>query len=171
MPGHPHQSPEVLRATVQKLRDLVESHDVVCMLTDSRESRWLPSLLVAAAQRKRVPATTGSEAAEGFSPPSRSEARPPLGMTVALGFDSFLVQRQTYLESPAACYFCNDVTAPRDSLAFRTLDQQCTVTRPGLSGISAGIAVELVAALVQHEDRFEAKHSGKPSCLGCVPHQ
>jgi len=45
------------------------------------------------------------------------------------------------------------------------------VTRPGLSGISAGIAVELVASLVQHEDRFEAKAAGKESCLGKVPHQ
>jgi len=150
----------------------VQSHDVVCMLTDSRESRWLPSLLVAAAQRKRMPPVDPDRGAAGaFEPPARSPARPPLGLTVALGFDSFLVQRQTYLGSPAACYFCNDVTAPRDSLAFRTLDQQCTVTRPGLSGISAGIAVELVAALVQHEDRFEAKATGKDSCLGAVPHQ
>merc|ERR1711976_44530 len=92
-------------------------------------------------------------------------------MTVALGFDSFLVQRQTYLRSASACYFCNDVTAPRDSLAFRTLDQQCTVTRPGLSGMSAGIAVELIAALVQHADGFAATATGAPSCLGNVPHQ
>ncbi|CAE8618992.1 unnamed protein product, partial [Polarella glacialis] len=50
MPGHPHQSPEGLRAAIEKLKGLVSAHDVVCMLTDSRESRWLPSLLVSAAQ-------------------------------------------------------------------------------------------------------------------------
>lgn len=171
MPGHPHKTPEVLRKNIQQLRELIESHDVVCMLTDSRESRWLPSLLVAAAQRGRKAVTPPSPEAVGAFEPPRRVLRPPLGMTVALGFDSFLVQRQTYLESPSACYFCNDVTAPRDSLAFRTLDQQCTVTRPGLSGISAGVAVELIAALVQHEDRYEAKATGKPSCLGAVPHQ
>eukprot|EP00435_Cladocopium_sp_Y103_P028638 s2894_g7.t1 len=154
MPGHPHQSAEVLRANIEKLQGLVDSHDVICMLTDSRESRWLPSLLVAAAQDRETP---------------------PLGLTVALGFDSFLVSRQTYRKSHAACYFCNDVTAPSDSLAFRTLDQQCTVTRPGISGLASNVAVELLAALTQHQDGFAAPSMGTPSIaespLGGVPHQ
>eukprot|EP00929_Paragymnodinium_shiwhaense_P017638 TRINITY_DN12713_c0_g1_i1.p1 TRINITY_DN12713_c0_g1~~TRINITY_DN12713_c0_g1_i1.p1 ORF type:complete len:677 (-),score=151.98 TRINITY_DN12713_c0_g1_i1:283-2313(-) len=166
MPGHPNQSEEALAAAVKRLQDLVASHDVVLMLTDSRESRWLPSLLVASAQLE-----------------SRSDGKPPpLGMYVALGFDSFLVGRQSYRGSDtSACYFCNDLTAPSDSLAFRTLDQQCTVTRPGLSGISASVAVELLAALTQHQDGFAAicnlgDASGGiggrgPSPLGAVPHQ
>merc|ERR1719491_1224060 len=139
MPGHPHQKAEGLRKAIQRLQQLIASHDVVCMLTDSRESRWLPSMLVAAAQREE---------------PRDKAQPPPLGFTVALGFDSFLVSRQTYLGSPSACYFCNDMTAPADSIAFRTLDQQCTVTRPGLSGIASNIAVELIAALTQHAEGF-----------------
>jgi ubiquitin-like modifier-activating enzyme ATG7 len=160
MPGHPHQSSDALRKSVEKLTELVSSHDVVCMLTDSRESRWLPALLVGSSQEKYL-----------AQPKEARGKLPPLGLTVALGFDSFLVSRQTHLNSKSACYFCNDVTAPADSIANRTLDQQCTVTRPGLSGIASNVAVELLAALVQHPGGFGAKPSEGDSPLGKVPQQ
>ena len=89
------------------------SHDVVFLLTDTREARWLPSVLCASYNK--------------------------IAIDVALGFDSFLVMRHGAApdvdghptDSRLGCYFCNDVVAPLNSTADRALDQQCTVARPG----------------------------------------
>ncbi|KAI8325920.1 E1-like protein-activating [Martensiomyces pterosporus] len=138
MPGHAVSSAEVesTRQAVSKLEELVAAHDAVFLLTDSRESRWLPTML-GALHRKLV-------------------------LCVALGFDSYVAMRHgVYPEDSRfvgnsgngarlGCYFCNDVVAPTDSLTDRTLDQQCTVTRPGLAPIASGTAVELLATIIQH---------------------
>jgi ubiquitin-like modifier-activating enzyme ATG7 len=54
MPGHPVDAASLPAAmeTVAKLDSLVSEHDVVFLLTDSRESRWLPTLLCA--EREKV---------------------------------------------------------------------------------------------------------------------
>lgn len=201
-----------VRASVKQLQELIQTHDVIFLLMDSRESRWLPTVMAAAAQK--------------------------LVINVALGFDTFLVQRhgvrlrkkdssssgnaphieevysqlkasklgdeETLEESTAdgkmssgsllfghqlGCYFCNDIFAPGNSSTDRTLDQQCTVTRPGASMIAAGYAVELMASLLQHPAKAlapaiissspsssgqdSASHSAASaeSVLGVVPHQ
>ncbi|KAJ2382858.1 Autophagy protein 7, partial [Coemansia sp. RSA 2559] len=138
MPGHSVSPAEIdaTKSAVERLESLIVEHDVVFLLTDSRESRWLPTML-GALHRKIV-------------------------VCVALGFDSFVAMRHgiyppnSDLADEAShgkrlgCYFCNDVVAPTDSLTDRTLDQQCTVTRPGLAPIASGMAVELLATVVQH---------------------
>ncbi|ORX62340.1 E1-like protein-activating [Hesseltinella vesiculosa] len=140
MPGHP-QSEASLTADTEQLQNLIKEHDVVYLLTDSRESRWLPTLL--------------------------ARIHDKLVMNAALGFDSYVVMRHGTPTNGLGCYYCHDIVAPTDSLKDRTLDQQCTVTRPGLSAIAAALAVEL---MVMDAD---AGSPGQPATclLGIVPHQ
>lgn len=52
MPGHPiPENPTSLaqaKADVAKLEQLIDQHDAVFLLMDSRESRWLPTVIGAA---------------------------------------------------------------------------------------------------------------------------
>ncbi|CDS12593.1 hypothetical protein LRAMOSA04779 [Lichtheimia ramosa] len=146
MPGHVATSDIQLEEDIHHLEELVNEHDAVFLLTDSRESRWFPTLLCARANK--------------------------LVINAALGFDTYLVMRHGSrrhgLDNPLGCYFCNDVVAPADSLSDRTLDQQCTVTRPGLAAIAGALAVELLVSLIQHPKGIEADSD---CILGSVPHQ
>lgn len=55
MPGHPvsnasagsdaSRQVSIVRESCQKLDELVRSHDVIFLLLDTREARWLPTLL------------------------------------------------------------------------------------------------------------------------------
>lgn len=47
MPGHPIPPNQIeqVKKDVETLDRLVEEHDVVYLLMDSRESRWLPSVV------------------------------------------------------------------------------------------------------------------------------
>ncbi|OCF37606.1 E1-like protein-activating enzyme Gsa7p/Apg7p [Kwoniella heveanensis BCC8398] len=127
MPGH-RASPQ-LETDLATLVDLFHEHDAVFLLMDSRESRWLPTV-IGASQGKMV-------------------------INAALGFDTYLVMRHgpprsAVNTSRLGCYFCNDVVAPADSLTDRTLDQMCTVTRPGVAPIAAATAVELFVTILQN---------------------
>uniref|UniRef100_A0A7E4V3H4 Ubiquitin-like modifier-activating enzyme ATG7 n=1 Tax=Panagrellus redivivus TaxID=6233 RepID=A0A7E4V3H4_PANRE len=170
MPGHPADDEEVLR-DVDALDQLFSSHDFIFLCTDSRESRWLPTIL------------------------ALKHGKPVIN--IALGFDSFLVMRHglglnvgqvnpatadykdKLAEIPGdqlGCYFCLDVTAPGDSTTNRTLDQQCTISRSGLSFTACGFAVELFASLVQHRQGPYAparltNTDENAGTLGGTPHQ
>ncbi|KAJ7968694.1 ubiquitin-like modifier-activating enzyme atg7 [Quillaja saponaria] len=180
MPGHPvpRQEEDSVLDDCRHLCDLIDSHDVVFLLTDTRESRWLPTLLCANTNKVTI--------------------------TAALGFDSFLVMRhgtgpfRHTAEAANAlsadignlslnngngrqrlgCYFCSDVVAPTDSTSNRTLDQQCTVTRPGLAPIASALAVELLVGILHHPDGILAEVDVNSSTagsseqpLGVLPHQ
>eukprot|EP00160_Parvularia_atlantis_P011827 Unigene232_Nuclearia_a/m.841 Unigene232_Nuclearia_a/g.841 ORF Unigene232_Nuclearia_a/g.841 Unigene232_Nuclearia_a/m.841 type:complete len:450 (-) Unigene232_Nuclearia_a:56-1405(-) len=163
MPGHPVTSETQTAADVGLIERLINEHDVVFLLMDTRESRWLPTMLCAAKNK--------------------------LCINAALGFDTFMVMRHGAKAVPAGadaadaelglgCYFCNDVVAPTDSMSDRTLDQQCTVTRPGLSFVASALAVELMVALLHHPLRHAAPADvARPTSapisqeLGLLPHQ
>ncbi|PHH78457.1 hypothetical protein CDD83_3976 [Cordyceps sp. RAO-2017] len=161
MLGHAITDEDKTRCDLEKLESLIESHDAVFLLMDTRESRWLPTVIGKAAGK--------------------------IVMNAALGFDSYVVMRhgaEKEDESQAAlgCYFCNDVVAPADSMKDQTLDQQCTVTRPGVAAIASALLVELLTSLLQHP---LGKHAPAPQPtpgsipdrdppehpLGLVPHQ
>src|ERR1700710_821585 len=97
MPGHPVTNDDSVSKDVDTLENLIDSHDVIFLLMDSRESRWLPTLLGAKMYK--------------------------LVINAALGFDTYLVMRHGVREEPPTlsekddrlgCYYCNDIVAPAD---------------------------------------------------------
>lgn len=163
MPGHAVGDNQEAIADVlsnnERLEKLVEEHDVIFLLTDSRESRWLPTVL--------------------------ANAKNKICLTIALGFETYLVMRHglsKQVHDPAVngerlgCYFCNDVVAPRNSLQDRSLDQQCTVSRPALCTIASSLGVELLTSILNHPKKNgaiarEEQNDCDKSCLGIIPQQ
>ncbi len=93
MLGHPIQDEEKTKEEFDTLRGLIDSHDVIFLLMDTRESRWLPTVMAKASGK--------------------------IVMNAALGFDTYVVMRHGALpedgtEDTLGCYFCNDVVAPAD---------------------------------------------------------
>ena len=97
MLGHPIINETSVKADFETLRGLIDDHDAIFLLMDSRESRWLPTVMGKAAGK--------------------------IVMNAALGFDTFVVMRHgKRMPNPGldelGCYFCNDVVAPAD-VSFR----------------------------------------------------
>lgn len=156
MAGHPITDEATSQTDFAQLKELVDSHDVIFLLMDTRESRWLPTVM--------------------------GKATGKIVMNAALGFDTFVVMRhgvrmENAPESELGCYFCNDVVAPADSVKDQTLDQQCTVTRPGIAAMASALLVELLVSVLQHP-QGPAAPAPTPQTddrgdhpLGLVPHQ
>ncbi|KAL3269883.1 hypothetical protein HHI36_008940 [Cryptolaemus montrouzieri] len=178
MPGHSigESMLEEVKKDVDMLVNLIQEHDIIFLLMDSRESRWLPTVLGTYFNK--------------------------IVINAALGFDSYLVMRhgvridmeevKVRQHTPGfkslkgnylGCYFCNDVTAPGNSMKDRTLDQQCTVTRPGVSAIAGALSAELAISILQHKEGAKApaffkignvvdteKELDNQCVLGLIPH-
>lgn len=148
MIGHPvtDLTAQSTKAMYEKLEKLFEDNDAIFLLMDSREARWLPTVMGVAMNK--------------------------IVINAAIGYDSYLVLRHSPFNSSnrLGCYYCNDVVAPTDSFSDRTLDQMCTVTRPGGAMMASSIAVELFVSILQHKLGADAPIDGQ-SFFGEVPHQ
>jgi ubiquitin-like modifier-activating enzyme ATG7 len=93
MLGHPVTDEAKVKADFEKLQELVDAHDAIFLLMDTRESRWLPTLMGKASNK--------------------------IVMNAALGFDTYVVMRhgaapEDGSEETLGCYFCNDVVVAAD---------------------------------------------------------
>ena len=115
MAGHSVIDERKVKKDFDTLEQLVDQHDVIFLLMDTRESRWLPTVM--------------------------GKATGKIIMNAALGFDTFLVMRHgsKNKESPAeelGCYFCSDVVAPADVSPFSpTISYSTDVSLKSLSRI------------------------------------
>lgn len=171
MAGHPITDEAKVKKDFELLQKLFEEHDAIFLLMDTRESRWLPTVMGKAAGKIVVNAALGFdtyvvmrhgiETSHGIVPPSIS------------------LPEGTIEPQKLGCYFCNDVVAPADSVKDQTLDQQCTVTRPGIAAIASALLVELLVSILQHPLGPAAPAPGTRAAprsplnhpLGLVPHQ
>ena len=104
MAGHPITDEAKTKQNFLQLQNLILEHDVLFLLMDTRESRWLPTVI--------------------------GKATGKLVMNAALGFDSFVVMRHGTHDTAKegqrlGCYFCNDIVAPanvscEESLGMRS---------------------------------------------------
>ena len=173
MPGHPIPPASVAQAQkdVEQLESLFDTHDAVFLLMDSRESRWLPTVLGAAKGKVRPglflagylddTTTDRVERGLGVRHVPRHAARCArrylrvASQRSAVGM--LLLQRHRRACGRACVAFIIIIVsfltrACSQSLSDRTLDQMCTVTRPGLASIASSTAVELLVSLLQHPD-------------------
>ncbi|NXW28973.1 ATG7 enzyme, partial [Phaetusa simplex] len=187
MPGHPVNFSEITmaqaRKDVAKLEELIDAHDVVFLLMDTRESRWLPAVIAASKRKLVINAALGFDTfvvmRHGLKKPKQQESGDSCFSNASGPSD--LLGSSLFSNIPGyklGCYFCNDVVAPGDSTRDRTLDQQCTVSRPGLAMIAGALAVELMVSVLQHPEGGYAVASSSddrmnepPTSLGLVPHQ
>ena len=93
MAGHPITDEAITRSDFETLKKLIDDHDAIFLLMDTRESRWLPTVMGKAAGK--------------------------IVMNAALGFDTFVVMRHGCRDNDQpsqelGCYFCNDIIGPVD---------------------------------------------------------
>lgn len=110
MPGHvvgPSMTESTTRS-IEIMQDLVSEHDVVFLLLDSREARWLPTVLCMAYNKITINAALGfdSYTVQRYGTRNNSNASPPD------------LSSQNPSGKDLGCYFCNDVTQPGNVISI-----------------------------------------------------
>lgn len=129
MPGYRSDDEAELHKTLSKFADIINEHDVIFLLTDTRESRWLPTLL--------------------------AKSYDKLCLTAAIGFDTFVAVRHGRMfdeeGDDLGCYFCTDSLDISNTMINAPMDKRCTVTRPGVSGLAASTVAELMVSCIDNK--------------------
>jgi ubiquitin-like modifier-activating enzyme ATG7 len=189
MAGHPIMDEEKTRKDFVKLKELIDEHDAVFLLMDTRESRWLPTLMGKAAGKIVINAALGFDTyvvmrhgqryvkskhekleesvvshADDIPSPIKAAASDPIEPPKSRKFSESSVKATPTSQEgeELGCYFCTDVVAPANSLKAATLDQQCTVTRPGCAPLASALAVELLVSITQHRLKGRAPAPAPP---------
>ena len=159
----------------------IDKHDVVFLLTDTRESRYLPSLLCCLSNKLCINIALGIDSLvvmrygegkrEGTEQvslydffydsiiaqyPSLKESYPSPKIQYIYSTNELHVNdKNAHLLSVnrpnSSCYFCSDIESPTDSSSFKTMDESCTISRGGLAYIASGFGVELYISLLHRK--------------------
>ena len=107
MPGHLITNDDEFAQSMQSVTAAVRDADVVFLLMDSREGRWLPALLAAANDKVAITAALDYESFVILRHGANSASAPVVDLpSTSADVTSMLAGDQL------GCYFCMDVTAP-----------------------------------------------------------
>ncbi|KAJ8937684.1 hypothetical protein NQ318_017121 [Aromia moschata] len=149
---------ESTRVNVDLLTKLIAEHDIIFLLMDSRESRWLATLLAKFHNKIVVNAALGFDTYLVMRHGIRNdnlniESIPKIEVSNSKGFKSI---RGTDL----GCYFCNDVTAPGNTFFMAaTMDHAPLLT----NFIILYLAVPKLKEPTKESDICPGKNTGHPA--------
>ena len=191
MAGHPILDEARTKKEYEHLKKLIEKHDAIFLLMDTRESRWLPTVMAKATGKILINAALGFDTYMVMRHGIRARSTTALRQSPSVEGsvfvhpdhekDPLMAAASDPIETPTGmdgkhtdpeelgCYFCSDVVAPADSLKSATLDQQCTVTRPGAAPIASALAVELLVSITQHPSKGRAPAPSPPTSTSIQP--
>jgi ubiquitin-like modifier-activating enzyme ATG7 len=159
MPGHqvsPSEEKDVLEAIV-RLQELVDQHDAVFLLTDSRESRWLPTVMCAASNKLCLNTALGFDTyvvmrhGDNFGTARKEALEKARGgqmmtdedHTAASSSGSGVKPHGVDRYAALGCYFCNDVVAPTD-VSLSALPRRSTWCWCGRTSLRACVLISFV---------------------------